>query len=554
MTIKDQNAEKDKYMSAHDDMLDEFDEPTEPLSLRRQGAAHMQGNPPGLPTTQTVQRSQISRRELFGVTAIGLAGLGAAAGGVALEQWWQHGGLKHLFHSPVVGNMQIGHLLRRAGFGTSPDDLATYSSLGFNGAVDQLLNYQQVSEDNTESRLNALNLDLNKPQDQIRWWLLRMAWTQRPLLEKMTLFWHGVLTSSFRKVGGPRAFIRMINQNQLLRTHAFDTFDNILLGITSDPAMLFYLDLTKSRKTAPNENFAREMMELFTLGLGHYTQQDVYKGAAALTGWHIQGVSSSVYLPQDHNDLTKTYLGHTGNLDYKDVINILTNHPATPWFISRKLFTFFVYENPSTDDLQPLVNTYVKSGHNMGAVMLTLLLSPQFSSQKAFRARVKSPVEFAVGAYRALGIQGNGGSLPFLTTLMGQTIFDPPNVAGWPGDKVSALWLNSGTWMTRLNFIDALLVRGLVQVGTPPQPLDLQSIIKTNNINSPESFVNYFAAFLLDGQLDSERRTQLLDYFTKKDSGRSGAQITLTNGQSYPLNRVRGTLYLLMASPEYQLN
>jgi len=167
---------------------------------------------------------------------------------------------------------------------------------------------------------------------------------------------------------------------------------------------------------------------------------------------------------------------------------------------------------------------------------------------------VKSPVEFAVGAYRALGIQGNGGSLPFLTTLMGQTIFDPPNVAGWPGDKVSALWLNSGTWMTRLNFIDALLVRGLVQVGTPPQPLDLQSIIKTNNINSPESFVNYFAAFLLDGQLDSERRTQLLDYFTKKDSGRSGAQITLTNGQSYPLNRVRGTLYLLMASPEYQLN
>src|SRR5215471_8518206 len=112
MTIKDQNAEKDKYMSAHDDMLDEFDEPTEPLSLRRQGAAHMQGNPPGLPTTQTVQRSQISRRELFGVTAIGLAGLGAAAGGVALEQWWQHGGLKHLFHSPVVGNMQIGHLLR----------------------------------------------------------------------------------------------------------------------------------------------------------------------------------------------------------------------------------------------------------------------------------------------------------------------------------------------------------------------------------------------------------------------------------------------------------
>jgi len=550
-------------MSTDNDMFDEFGEPTEPLSLRQQrmGAGQAQGNPSeqstmassSIPPTQPARKRHISRRELFGATAIGLAGLGAAASGAALEQWWQHGGLRHLFHGPVVGSMQIGHLLRRAGFGTSPDDLATYNSLGFNGSVDQLLNYQQVSDDDMENRLNALNLDLNKPLDQIRWWLLRMAWTQRPLLEKMTLFWHGVLTSSFRKVGGRNALMRMIIQNQFLRNHAFDTFDNILLGITSDPAMLFYLDLTQSRKTAPNENYARELMELFTLGLGHYTQQDVYEGAAALTGWHVQGLSS-VYIPQDHNDLTKTYLGHTGNLDYKDVINILANHPATPWFISRKLFTFFVYENPSTDDLKPLVDTYVQSGHNIGAVMRTLLLLPQFSSQKAYRSRIKSPVEFAAGAYRALGIQGNGGNLPYLTILMGQTLFDPPNVAGWPGDKVSALWLNSGTWMTRLNFIDGLLVRGLAQGGTPAQPLDLQGIVNANNINSPESFVNYFAAFLLDGQIESDRRTQLLDYFTAQDSGRGGAQITLTNGQSYPLNRVRGTLYLLMASPEYQLN
>ena len=150
-----------------------------------------------------------------------------------------------------------------------------------------------------------------------------MAWTQRPLLEKMTLFWHGVLTSSFRKVGGKNGYMRMINQNNFLRDHAFDTYDNILLGITSDPAMLFYLDLTRSRKTMPNENYARELMELFTLGLGHYTQQDVYEGAAALTGWHIRGLSS-YYNPKDHNYLTKTYLGHTGNLNYKDVINILT--------------------------------------------------------------------------------------------------------------------------------------------------------------------------------------------------------------------------------------
>jgi uncharacterized protein (DUF1800 family) len=537
---------------------DAYNGPTQPRPLPAgQAQAYPGGQPGSVNSTSTPPqpnstRPPLSRRNFLGVSAIGLAGLGAVAGGVGLEALWQHGVLKNLFHGPLASSVQIGHLLRRAGFGASPDDLATYRSLGFHGAVDQLLNYQQVSDDDMLQRLNALNLDLNLPTNQVRWWLLRMAWTQRPLLEKMTLFWHGVLTSSFRKVGGRQGFMRMIIQNQFLRDHAFDTFDNILLGITADPAMLFYLDLAQSRKTAPNENYARELMELFTLGLGHYTQQDVDGGAAALTGWHLRGLSS-VYLPATHNEQTKVYLGHTGNLDYRDVINILANHPATPWFITRKLFTFFVYENPTNDDLKPLVDTYVQSGHNMGAVMRTLLLLPQFSSSKAYRARIKSPVEFAVGAYRALNVHDDGSLLPYMTTLMGQTVFDPPNVAGWPGDKVSALWLNSGTWMTRLNYIDAILVRGLSR-GSPPQPLDLQGIVNAQNLNSPESFVDYFTSFLLDGQIESDRRTQLLDYFTTKDTRAGGAQITLTSGQSYPLDRVRGTLYLMMALPEYQLN
>ncbi len=538
--------------------FDMYNGPTQPRPLPAgQAQGYPEEQPGSVNSTSTSPRSgsarpPISRRNFLGISAIGLAGLGAVAGGAGLEELWQHGVLKNLFHGPLASSVQIGHLLRRAGFGASPGDLTTYRSLGFNGSVDQLLNYQQVSDDDMEHRLNALNLDLNLPTNQVRWWLLRMAWTQRPLLEKMTLFWHGVLTSSFRKVGGRQGFMRMIIQNQFLRSHAFDTYDNVLLGITSDPAMLFYLDLAKSTKTAPNENYARELMELFTLGLGHYTQQDVYEGAAALTGWHLRGLSS-VYLPGTHNDLAKVYLGHTGNLDYRDVINILTNHPATPWFIARKLFTFFVHENPSNDDLKPLVDTYVQSGHNMGAVMRTLLLSSQFSSSKAYRARIKSPVEFAVGAYRALNVHDDGSLLPIITTLMGQTVFDPPSVAGWPGDKVSALWLNSGTWMTRLNYIDAILVRGLSRGGAP-QPLDLQGIVNAQNLNSPESFVDYFTSFLLDGQIESDRRTQLLDYFTTKDTRAGGAHITLTDDQSYPLNRVRGTLYLIMALPEYQLN
>jgi hypothetical protein len=543
--------------------MDMHDQPTvrgddEDITEKRAAVARRTtpwGATPPRPGVIDARPLGLSRRKLLGAGALGLVGVGVVAGGgMELANLMQGGGLNELIRWPLASNVQIGHLLRRAGFGAGAQDMALYASLGFNGAVDRLLNYQQVSDAEMENRLNALNLDLNKPADQQRWWLLRMAWTQRPLLEKMTLFWHGVLTSSFRKVGGPQSYIRMIVQNQFLRAHAFDTFDNIMLGITSDPAMLFYLDLTKSRKNRPNENYAREMMELFTIGLGHYTQQDVSEGAVALTGWHVVGqTATSRYNPRDHNNLVKRYLGHTGNLDYKDVVNILVNHPAAPWFICRKLFTFFVYENPSNDDLSPLVDTYVKSNHNMGAVMRTLLLSPQFSSAQAYRSRIKSPVEFVTGAYRALNIQGDGSGLQSMMTLMGQTLFDPPNVAGWPGDKVSAYWLNSGTWMARLNYIDLLLV-GSRNRNVPHPPLDLQGIINANRIDSPECFVDYFTSFLLDGALDPARRQFFIDYFTSQGSSASREQVTLTNGKSYPLAAVRGTLYLLMASPEYQLN
>ncbi len=546
-------------MDLHDQPTEPWQEPEDTYTTQKLGQ-HFEKQPtvpaPALPSPQR----KMSRRKLFGVTALGLGVVAAAGGGVVLEQTLQHGGLNSLLHRPISSSMQIGHLLRRAGFGATPDDINTYSSLDYASAVDRLINYQQVPDDAMEARLQALNLDFSASKgaaivNMQRWWLLRMAWTQRPLLEKMTLFWHGLLTSSYRKVGGPKSYGRVMVQNQFFRAHAFDTFDNILLGITSDPAMLVYLDLTKSRKNSPNENYARELMELFTLGLGHYTQQDVYQGAAALTGWHVNGVSmQSHYVEQDHNTLTKTYLGQTGNLDYTDVIHTLTNHPAAPLFLARKLFTFFVYENPSNDDLQPLVDTYVQSGHNIGAVMKTLLLSPQFASQQAYRARVKSPSEFVAGMYRTLNIQGNGGGLEYMTTIMGQTLFDPPNVAGWPADKVSALWLNSGTWMARLNTIDQLVSGGRNTRSKGNNMADIQGLVNTNKLDSPETFVDFFTGLLLDGVVDADRRTQFISYFNQQNASRSNTQITLANGKSYPLNTVRGTLYLILASPEYQLN
>ncbi len=530
--------------------MDIYEQPTEPWKPEKGAHAQQSATAVG---TSVQQRKGPSRRALL--TGLLGAGAVAVAGGVAFEQWEQHGGLG--YHGAPAATQQIGHLLRRAGFGARPDELATYAALGYSGAVDRLINYQQISDDDMENRLKALNLDFSKIQDQQRWWLLRMAWTQRPLLEKMTLFWHGVLTSSYRKTGAQP--IIMNGQNNFLRSHAFDTYDNILLGITSDPAMLYYLDLTKSTKKAPNENYARELMELFTLGLGHYTQQDVSEGAAALTGWHVRGrvkagqTPTAIYYPHDHTNQELTYLGQKGKLDYKDVVHILANHPATPWFISNKIFTFFAYENPSNDDLKPLVDTYVKSNHNIGEVMKTLLLSPQFNSAKAYRTRVKSPTEFVAGAYRALNITSDGKELPYQTIIMGQTLYDPPNVAGWPGDKVSALWLNSGTWMARLNYINLLLNGGRSSTSAY-KSIDFQSIVNTNHIDTPEHFVDYFASYLLDGNMEADRKAQVVDYFKAQDTRPGKGKITLTNGQSYALSKVRGTVYLMMALPEYQLN
>ena len=301
------------------------------------------------PPSMIDRPKRAARRTFMGKSLAGLTAIGGAAllGGVALGEWLNHGGansLDNLLHgnAATATAVQTGHLLRKAGFGATADEVQTYKNLGFQGSVDRLLNYQSVDDSAMEQRLQALNIDLTKPVDQQRWWLLRMAWSQRPLLEKMTLFWHGVLTSSFRKVGGAKGYSRMITQNNFLRAHAFDTFDNILLGITSDPAMLVYLDLNLSRRTHPNENYARELMELFTVGLANYTQPDVFAGSAALTGWHVRG-DTSYYNPNDHSTLPVRFMGQTGSFDYKDIIRILAAHPATPWFICRKLFTFFVY-------------------------------------------------------------------------------------------------------------------------------------------------------------------------------------------------------------------
>lgn len=546
------------------------DTPTSPLGATyNNDLTTAQGWGGSLPPVATLPpasqpRRGLSRRTLLigaGAGAVGVGAIGAGAG-FFLSQLGQSAGIPNLFAQDAG---KIGHLLRRAGFGSSPADLATYLDAGVQGSIDLLLDPASVQDD-LDARLKGMTFDFSKPQELVRWYLLHMIYSKRPLQEKMTLFWHGVLTSSFRDVGGSKNYALTLQQNTTLRDKALGRFDDLMRAISVDPAMLWYLDGRLSTGQNPNENYSRELMELFTLGLTdahgnpNYTQDDVHQGALALSGWTIAG-GKGVLVKKRAYQGSVTYLGHTGNLGLDDVVKIVCAHPATGRHIAWRMWSFFVYENPSDGDLQPLVDAYYKQDHSISAMVRAMLTSPAFFSEKAYRARIKSPVELVVGAIRGLGLQTDGTGLPALLQTMGQTPLDPPNVSGWDGDKVSAAWLSTATWMARVNFINLLLAAAsgiAIRTGTSsgtatPEKSVIQHLITSRSIASAKNLADYAVAALLDNTLADDRRTVLQETLSRTASG-SGPAFTLAGGAKVPAARVRDMLYLLMSMPEYQMN
>jgi Protein of unknown function (DUF1800) len=505
-------------------------------------------------------RRGLSRRSLLvgaGAGAVGIGALGAGVG-VFLSNRAQGTAAGDVF-SEQAG--QIAHLLRRAGFGPSPYDIAEYLNLGVAGATDRLLNYGAVHDD-LDQRLSAMTFNPSSADDLIRWFVLRMIYSKRPLEEKMTLFWSGVLTSSFQKVTFKRGHDALMQQNNVLRQKGMGRFDDLIHAITVDPAMLLYLDGNQSTGHNPNENYARELMELFTMGVGNYTQDDVHQGALALTGWAVSDAGQAVYHPLRHFTGAVTYLGHTGTMGVDDVVRLVCAHPATGHHIAWRMWSFFVYENPSDADLQPLVDAYYHSNHSIAAMVQAMLTAPAFYSDKAYRARVKSPLEFAAGALRGLGVDTDGAGARQILSAMGQTPFDPPDVSGWDGDKVSAAWVSTQTWMNRINFINSLLAAasGLPAGQTSLRPSQagnvahspLQQLITAQRIGSTKALVDYFVAALVDNRLPNDRRAILYDAVNV--TAPQGPAFALAKGVQVPAMAVRQMLYLLMSTPEYQMN
>jgi uncharacterized protein (DUF1800 family) len=536
----------------------------------------------------TPAQGGVSRRALLigaGVGAVGLGAAGAGLGAVLLNRGPQH-------HAPTLADLEsadaatINHLLRRAGFGPTPSQIGDYLAVGVQGTIDRLLNFSAIPDD-LDSRLASYQFDFTKPLDLMRWFLLRMIYTQHPLEEKMTLFWHGVLTSAFSKLGKPADFPYLITQNYLLRSKGLGRFDDLIHDISIDPAMLYWLDGRTSTGKAPNENFARELMELFTLGLydvsgkSNYTQDDVHNGALALAGWMDQN-GKGVLVPSRRYSGQVTYLGKTGSLGLDDVVQLVCAHPAAGRFIAWRMWQFFAYSTSLGDPvLQPLADAYYHSNHNIAAMVRAMLASPDFSGAKAYRARVKSPTELLVGAIRGLGLEVSNQDVagaPALLQQMGQVLFDPPNVSGWDGDKDSGNWLGTQNWMTRVNYINTLVYAATggnakanarsnatrsakartaatstpahapAAASAPP----VQQLINEYQLKSAADVASYFVATLLDNQLSDDRRTVLHDALTQGGGG--GPALTLAGGGTVSAAGVRQMLYLLMAMPEYQMN
>ena len=425
---------------------------------------------------------------------------------------------------------RVAHLLRRASFGSTPAELDEYAALGFAGALDRLLNYEQVDDSATEQQLASLPLDGSTMEGARFAWLMRMLWTRRPLQEKMTLFWHTHFATASSKVRNPGVMQRQI---QLFRALALGNFETLLQQVTRDPAMLQWLDNNQNRAGRPNENYAREVMELFTLGIGNYTDTDVKEAARAFTGYTaVRG--EFVFNASQHDDGDKTFLGVTKNWDADDVLATLVRHPAAARLISTKMFGYFVSESPEAVTIDRLASTFTNSGFSIRELVRDILGGPEFLAPPAFHGQVKQPVDLVIGALKALGVQNVGPDLPQVVRRMGQDLLNPPDVSGWKGGEG---WISAATMLERLNFAERLAA-----AGAPDQPyyVDLSSQLAARGVQAPADAVDYYLGLLVDGDASAEARQALVDQFVS-DGGLGAA------------DNARGMLQLAMSLPTYQL-
>lgn len=444
---------------------------------------------------------------------------------------------------------KVGHLHRRAGFGATWSELQRDLKAGPAESIERLLHpessdaqFRQVAAALKEA-VGASDVGLSSPGDPLDarvWWLYRMIYGDDPLGEKLTLFWHNHFATGLH---GVYSLGLMLNQNELLRKHARGKFGDLLAAIEADRAMLVWLDNGTNSKDHPNENFAREMLELFTLGVGNYTEADVRAAARGLTGWS-QGHDS---LFNKTNEFThqeelvdtgsKTFLGHTGPWRRSDIFRIVLKQPAAARHLCRRLYRWFISESAAPGDelIEPLAIELRASNYSIEHVVGIMLRSRHFFSPAAYRQRVKSPVEFCAGAIRELEPRRSPNLLPLAAQScedQGQILFDPPSVKGWDG---GAAWLDSNGTLVRLNWVTELL-NGKSAAAVPAY--DPLAWLKDRAISPPRAG-DAFGSLCLQSDLTS-KTAALVGQLAHRDAA--------------PRNEdLRAALQVLLQSPEYQL-
>jgi uncharacterized protein (DUF1800 family) len=492
----------------------------------------------------------------------------------------------------AFGYDQARQLLWRAGFGGSPEQIQYLVGLGPEKAVDHLLDadkiqFEEVKESQfaelmrpptpeeqkeigaarrsqDEEALAKVRLkrqekerdDRQQMRDIQRWWLKRLIETPRPLEEKMVLFYHGHFATNYRTIENS---YHMFKQNMLFRKYALGNFGELLFQIIRDPAMIAYLNNNQSRKGHPNENLAREIMELFSLGIGAYTEHDIKEGARALTGYTFAN-DEFVFRKNDHDDGSKTILGVTGKMDGDDFVKAILEKRACAQYMARKLYKFFAADIPpleATDndrDLDPamksaindLTSTMLSSKYAVRPVLRRLFLSEHFYDPRIMNQQIKSPVQLAVGAIRSLNTPVRDLSLVADSmNLMGQELFYPPSVKGWDGGRS---WINTSTLYVRQNILAFLLT------GKKPQGYDAMA---DSEKFDPQPLLNELHNAEPGAEHDLARVT---DYLLRLTLGSAPEDAKTTLGQfAQKLNAgvtrdvITGMLLLITAMPEYQL-
>jgi uncharacterized protein (DUF1800 family) len=369
----------------------------------------------------------------------------------------------------------MAHLLRRAGFGATRDELEAYAAKGYEAVVEELLHPgdPQAMPEDIIRRYHVDQSELRQLDGAGANWLYRMITTKCPLQEKIALFWHSLFATGYAKLNQARA---LLNQIDMFRRYGLGRLDTLLVELSKDPAMIIWLDNNNNHKGSINENYGRELLELFSMGIGNYTERDIQECARAFTGWTlgnaeymaVRASKDSIwpygriawhfeYRDSDHDDGEKTFLDETGRFNGEQIIDIIAHQEATACFISRRLFEFFAADEVDAEGeqaIQEMMRSYFDSGYEIRAMLRTLLHSEYFTSTQARYARVKGPVELVVGAIRLAGSYRTptlgAHQLANQTFYMGQGLLQPPSVEGW---HEGLEWVDSGSLLERINFI-----------------------------------------------------------------------------------------------------